>query len=712
MGYLYICTLIFLGIAFIALKKSDEKLNLIKWICIFIVGILGYNITLCMILGILHITQNIWLLSLINIIIGAGFLYNSIRRHEIQKYKCSKLDIIAIFIILVFFAVMFVKDLYILNGDISHWAIDSAIHYRAAKHYSENLKLFMFAEDKTFFNFNIMQTGAYINDGIFMNVINSITGIEKIYIYQIFESLTMFISGIAMYTFFADKIKTKKGLIGSLILFGLYMYGYPYNSWIYGFSYLSVGIAMITLLLSIVEMLFSNDNIKKSIVISMIVIASMGLIFSYCLFVPAVFTAICIYVFLEELKDKNSKKYLKVFGKNTLIITILLLLVTAFGIGYLFIPSFIIEGQKNLVNALQENGGIYEEKYANFIPYIPFAIIFIYEFVKKFKEKEIKFLDIIAIILTGYLALLYIGMMFEKVSPYYMLKVYFAEWIIIFAVVIDILNNNIDKKIFRLDIIILVALFMIFEIKQVGINTDELRAQPAGIKQIIILQTSAKYYLILLLALFTTLPEILKSIDFSKIRFLPKKLKLNIELKSIKITPFSYVVAVCVLVCSWTWLKAGHIIGEEEKHALPNLIGIYYFENCERRKALDVMQNFNENNILITKYARENLKDITADNTILITEGGPSGSYRTMWAIATLEYKSDSITFRDVMKKTNKYNLQDALENPSIKYIIRLDPKDKERMEACSEDIEEVFKNENAEILYSNENGFVAKVDR
>ena len=67
MGYLYICTLILLGIAFMLFKKSDEKLNFIKWICIFVVGIYAYNISLCMILGVLHITQNIWLLSLINI---------------------------------------------------------------------------------------------------------------------------------------------------------------------------------------------------------------------------------------------------------------------------------------------------------------------------------------------------------------------------------------------------------------------------------------------------------------------------------------------------------------------------------------------------------------------------------------------------------------------------------------------------------------------
>ena len=122
--------------------------------------------------------------------------------------------------------------MYIHKGDITHWAVDSAIHYRAAKHYSDNLKIFVNVEDKTFFNFNVMQTGAYINDGIFMNVINSITGIDHCYLYQGFETLTLFLSGLAFYACVIDKVKTKRGLLGTLVLFAFYMYGYPYNSWI------------------------------------------------------------------------------------------------------------------------------------------------------------------------------------------------------------------------------------------------------------------------------------------------------------------------------------------------------------------------------------------------------------------------------------------------------------------------------------------------
>lgn len=349
MGIFYILSLIALVLGFLFYKKSDEKLNLIKWIIIAVVSIYAYNITLGMILGLLNITAHIWLLSIINLGLGAILGAKAIVKKDFQKYKVTKYDIIGLIIIFVMFSVMFVKDLYIYKGNIAHQAVDTAVHYRAAKHYSDNLKLFINVEDKTFFNFNIMQTGAYINDGIFMNVIHSITGLEYAYIYQIFETLTLFLCGLSLYAFFVEKMKNKRSLISSLVLLGLYIYGFPYNSWIYGFSYLSVGIVMATLLLSVVECVYSDEKIKKRITIPLVVMTAVGLIFSYCLFVPAIFASVCIFCFLKDLSNKETKKYLKFFGKTTLIITGLLLIVTA-ARNRIFIYTIIFYRRSNRFN--------------------------------------------------------------------------------------------------------------------------------------------------------------------------------------------------------------------------------------------------------------------------------------------------------------------------------------------------------------------------
>ena len=623
MGYVYILSVILLGIGFIIFKKSEKELNFVKWLCIFLVGMLAYNITLCMTLGILNIKQNIWLLSIINTVIGGILLYKPIKHKECQKYKCSKLDIFIIIIILIIFGVMFFKDLYIHKGDITHVAIDSAVHYRAAKHYSETLELFIYAEDKTFFDFNIMQTGAYINDGILMNVINEITGLDKIYVYQLFETMILFLGVLGLYAACADKIQTKRGTIFTLMLLGLYLYGYPYNSWQYGFSYLSVGIAITALILTLTDMLFSEDNISKKFLITLIVFAGMGLMFSYCLYVPALFASICIYSFIMELKDKDSKKYLKIFGKNTLIITGILLLVTAFGIGYLFVPSFIIEGQKDLVSALKDEGGIYPEKFRDFVAYIPFAIIYAVDFLKRLKNKDIQYLDIFSICIVGFLGLFYIGALTGKVSWYYMIKIYFIFWMVIFAITIDLLNRYIDTKILKWIIPLYVFVWTSF-------------------------------------------------------------------------------------VCGWVWIKAGHIISEEEKHALPNYVGMYYLENCEHRKAYDMFYNFTADNIKISEYARENLEDMTADNTVLFTES----FYRTIWTIATLEYTGVENDFRDILHTTNQYNIKDSVKNSKIKYMIRLDPPEQGKLQEGKDALESLKEYSNVEVLYSNESGFVAKINR
>ena len=471
MEVLYILSVILLGIAFMIFKKSDENLNFIKWLIIFIVSMLAYNVVIGMILGLLRITSHIWLLSLINVLVAVGLGFKAIKTKDIQKYCVTKYNVVGLLLVLVVFAVMFVKDLYIFSGDITHAAIDSAIHYRAAKHYAENMMIFINVEDPTFFNFNVMQTGAYINDGIFMNVVHNLTGISYEYLYQFFESSVLFLNGLAFYAIVMDKIKTKRGFVGSFVLFVLYMYGYPYNNWIFGFSYLSVGVALIALMVSIVELLFAKENIKKWFVYTLIGIVAFGIIFSYCLFVPVVFASICIYCFLKGILDKEDKKFLKLFSKTTLIVLGILLVITLVGIAYLFIPTFFIEGQTDLISALKINGGYYSEMYRNFVVYIPFAFIYCLDLFRKIKNKELNYFDVFAIFVVGFLALLFLGYIADLVSPYYTLKMYSLLWIVILAVAINIVNDHLDKKYFRLDIMLVIAFFALCAFRFIGLET-------------------------------------------------------------------------------------------------------------------------------------------------------------------------------------------------------------------------------------------------
>ena len=750
MEILYVLSIIVLAVAFMLFKKSEEKLNFIKWLIIFSVSFMGYNIFLGMVLGLLNITSHLWLLSLINIAFAVTLGYKAVRKKEIQKYFVTKLSVAGLIIILIIFGVMFFKDLYIHNGDISHRAVDSAVHYRAAKHYSDNLKIFINVEDKTFFNFNVMQTGAYINDGIFMNVIHGITGIEHCYIYQAFETIVLFLSGLAFYACFIDKIKTKRGLIGSLVLFGLYIYGYPYNSWIFGFSYLSVGIAMVAMLVPVVEMLYSKENITRKIVVPLIILLATGLIFSYCLFVPAIFAAICIFCFLKDFTVEG-KTYLKFFKKTTLLITGLLLLVTAAGIGYLFVPTFFIEGQTNLVDALKIDGEIYNEKYINFFAYIPFAIMYAFEFVKKVKNKELEYSDIFAIVIMGFFAVLNLGEIFDFVSQYYMFKIYFILWIVIFNVTIELVNKYIDEKNIRIDIVLLGLLYAFLIFKAVSPVTiikifililfvgyafiGELirnhRINGLALVSVFVIykllrgtdfNSVFKLYMLAFLVFYTVVPGLSKEINFAKIKeFLEKiitKLKLTkvvdffgniikkINLKTICISGYIYVTIWGLFVCGWVWIKAGHVIGETEKHALPNFVGIYFDENCNYRKLMDMTMNLNKDAVELTLWARDNIEDLSADNITLMTEG----YFNRIWATAMLEITSDKMPYQNFIQDPRIYDIEDGLEDQNRKYLVKLVWDEGQREEQYQNEIKDIRKMEDIEILFENEHGFVVQI--
>ncbi len=172
MRILYLLSVLLLGAGFLGFKKSDEKLNVIKWVTIFVISFMGYNITVCMILGLLKITCHLWLLSMLNSLLAVLLGYKAVKNKDYQKYTVKKQDLIGLAILCVIFTGIVVKEIRPQDGGLKYAALDSAVHYRAAKHFSDHLIIFVNCEDKTIFDFNVMQTGAYINDGLLMNVVN------------------------------------------------------------------------------------------------------------------------------------------------------------------------------------------------------------------------------------------------------------------------------------------------------------------------------------------------------------------------------------------------------------------------------------------------------------------------------------------------------------------------------------------------------------
>lgn len=471
MRIIYVLTIILLGVAFLGFKKSEEKLNAIKWSVLFLFVFMGYNITIGMILGLLKITCHLWLLSLINVAFSVLLGYRAVKYKEFQKYTVRKRDFVGLAIVVAIFAVIVVKEIRPQDGGLKYAALDSAIHYRAAKHFSDNLMIFINCEDKTIFNFNVMQTGAYINDGLLMNILQGLFGVPEYYVYEMFDIGILLLNGFAFYILIMDKIKGKLGFVMTAFLLWLFLFAYPYNSYMYGFSYLSLGVMFVTSLMIVVPMLFDEPKIKLPFVMTLIGLLAMGVIFSYCLFVPGVFAAVCIYSFIKDWKAKE-KAYLKIFKKKTLMVTGILGIITILGIGYLFVPTFFIADQSNLVDALKNPGGMYSELYVNFEFYGLFGILYIVDVILKIRKKEwkLEFLDLFSWIFTLYFVVAWLGMRMGIVSDYYFFKLYYVLWVCILAITIRLVNEYIQKKYFKIILpmyegtwVLLVILTIIFK---------------------------------------------------------------------------------------------------------------------------------------------------------------------------------------------------------------------------------------------------------
>ena len=103
----------------------------------------------------------------------------------------------------------------------------------------------------------------------------------------------------------------------------------------------------------------------------------------------------------------------------------------------------------------------------------------------------------------------------------------------------------------------------------------------------------------------------------------------------------------------------------------------------------------------------DNLEDLSADNIILMTDG----YYNRIWATAMMEITSNKLPYQNFVQDANyPYSVKDGLENPDRKYLVKFVWDEMQRQEAYKEEIKEIREMEEIEILFENENGYIAKI--
>ena len=443
MGIFYVLTVLAMITTFVLVKKSENKVNLISWCVLSLIAYLGFNILVCMFFGVFNITTNLLFLSVIDLVVTAGFGVKIYKDKKIQSFEIRKRDFLAVAIAIVIVCYMAVKQYTPLSKTMANASVDACMHYSASTNFADNMKILSKIDNQTGYNFKTMQTGAYINTGILMSVVRSVIPEFKDFVtFKIFEIGIMLLNILAIYMLVSDKLKTKTNYVIGIVFVILYAFAYPYTSLLYGFSYLSVAITFATGLFYLAK-IYDKKQTNFLTLLGLIFLMGVGIIFSYCLFVPALFAFICIYVFIKDFAKKEEKSYLKFFKKETLIITGLLLILTILAICYLVIPTFTDSDQNKLTDAIGFDGGIYKALYQDFLFYIPLLVLFIY---KTIKDKKINFQTVALIIIGGQILLSFVGVVLGIVSAYYYYKIYYILWILVIDIAVEVMCGYEENK--------------------------------------------------------------------------------------------------------------------------------------------------------------------------------------------------------------------------------------------------------------------------
>ena len=425
---IYVISVMFIFITFMLLKKSEEKISLIKFGVINIVCLLCYNALVCFILSEFKITITLYLLAIINAVVGAVFLFFIIKDKKIQKYSFKSQDAIAVLVILIATLIISFSN-FGLELNIKYMTLDAGNHFGAAREFYEYGTLVDNLENEAVTD--CFMTGAYTNTGILFKIFAPF--ISEINIYRVFiafDMLTFFLVGIAMYSLIEKLINTRLNFILSMLMIIFFIAGYPCLCHIYGYSYLQVGILIFAIIISVLQ--YYETDFDKKIIYGILALLNYGLFFTYCIFIPVIYLAELIYI-IKKRREINKKLFTKA---NITIFVVVFLIASLCGIYYFVVPHLLHAQSHNGETFVNLEGYIYRNIWSNFIFLFPIALLCL----KKKNDDTYIWGTNLAILIIVMLIYM-ICMNLFKLSTYYYYKFNFILWLLLWYGAIYAINT-------------------------------------------------------------------------------------------------------------------------------------------------------------------------------------------------------------------------------------------------------------------------------
>ena len=432
MELIYIITVLVLLITTMLEKKSEKRQNILLILIIEIIIFTAYNVAICIMFSVFNIKCTLLALSSVNIIIIMIKMYLLYKKKEFQKYTIKIVDIVFLIVLLIFVIAIGIVQ-YGGLSEIKYETTDPAIHFNWAKEFY-NVKQLKWGE---------LMPAALVNTGILFDTFDFMIAEESFYIlYMVFDLIMLYLMGAVLYLGIVDKIRSTKKSIIAMIFTLIFLFGYPLNSMIFGFAYLSLGMLyMVTLI--VIGIYAKNGELKLISTCKVFFLLTFGLFFSYYFFVPVVYSSFGLYLLFDMIKNRKAKNIFSIFTKENITkILLMLIMPTIIGFCYFVLPG-LLENGKTMIGHISTEGYIYRELYSNFVLLAPLSIFYVLYNVKNKRNSLSTIMGVISIVFTLYL--LKKGLRAE-VSSYYYFKMYFLIWILLFYMNIKAMFIMIDNK--------------------------------------------------------------------------------------------------------------------------------------------------------------------------------------------------------------------------------------------------------------------------
>lgn len=408
---LYFISLIIFSTGFFRIQKSEQKLPGILFLGITILSYMLVNTVLAGIYGLIRVPICVYTISLSVMILGGVLL--SYSKNHTQEYVFSKNDKIVLCFLIVL-TLCFWIGYFRCKLPIRYVSVDASVHCRWAKQIALQHTL----NSNLFFG--------YVNDGLFMEAMLTITGINGFYhSFAFMRIVDFFVAGLLFYSLIRDLCVTRYQKIAGIVVTAFYIFGYPLYALMFGFVYFGDAVTVICLILLLLKM-YEASELKHLWILILLNLGLFGIFTTYTMFVPSVFLGVFIDVLVIQKKLGN-----KIISKESVVeLFKVFIFPCVLGMAHAYVNLKEVSSGGGIGN----DGGKYFDLYSNFVLLAPFVLSSLIKRCKRHQFDGMFWMFVTTIAFTG---LFLAGSWFGIVSTYYLSKMYNIIWLLCFVMMME-----------------------------------------------------------------------------------------------------------------------------------------------------------------------------------------------------------------------------------------------------------------------------------